>query len=66
MSEQNDSEPTFKKPDGREKHSADDPHADMRNYFAYWEARRLIDEQNRRREWDSLSVYERARRKYEG
>jgi hypothetical protein len=60
-----ESEPTFKKPDDRTQQKADDPNDGMRSYFAYYEAKRIIDRQKARREWDSLSVYERARRKYE-
>jgi len=56
-------EPTFKRSD--EQKPEDDPFADQRNYFAYWEAKRIQDRINARREWDSLSVYERARRKHE-
>lgn len=59
-----ESEPTFRRPNDNRQQSNNENDG-MRSYFAYWEAKRLIDEQNRRREWDLLSVYERARRKYE-
>jgi hypothetical protein len=58
-------EPTFRRPDERKQQAAD-PYADQRAYFAHWEAKRLTDEAKKRREWASLSVYERARRNYNG
>jgi hypothetical protein len=64
MAEENDSEPTFRMPDEKQK-QADNPFADQQAYFAYYEAKRITDETNRRREWASLSVYERARLKYQ-
>ena len=60
MGEENESEPTFRKPDKQKQQDAD-PHADQRAYFAYWEAKRIEDERKRRTGSRSLNVYERAR-----
>jgi hypothetical protein len=58
MSDEN--RPTFKRPTEQAQRD-DDPYADQRAYFAYWEAKRITDEIKRRRESDSLSIYERSR-----
>ena len=52
--------PTFRRPN-EQKQYEDDPFADQRRYFAYWEARRITDMQKRRDEEASMSVYERSR-----
>jgi hypothetical protein len=59
MSDEN--RPTFRSPDEAEQKKNADPNADMAAYFAHYEAKRITDEMKRRRDWDSLSIYERAR-----
>ena len=50
----------FRRPNER-KLRDDDPYADMRAYFAYWNAKHIMD---RRQPQRSHGVYEDARRKY--
>jgi hypothetical protein len=52
--------PTFRRPTEEEKGEVD-PFADQKAFFAYWEAKRITDEMNRHRDFDSLSIYERSR-----
>jgi hypothetical protein len=58
------SKPIFRKPDENERDP--DPFAEQRAYFAYWEEKRRQRIMEERRNWEGLSVYERARRKYPG
>jgi hypothetical protein len=59
---QNKFTPTFERPDEKTRRPVDD----MAAYFAYWNAKELQRRRNEQQEERSLSVYERARRKYPG
>lgn len=52
--------PNYRMPTKQENYQ-DDPYADERNYFAYYEARRLEQRRRAQRDKSCLNIYERAR-----